>query len=103
LEKWTRRFNLVHIPEYSLFHRTVGVDPIIGSEGGGPKNISGLDPAVFYLDQTDPVHDVVIPRGMRASVFRDLLANDRADFVVSRGGEYFFSPSLSGISHIAAA
>ncbi|KAJ7366366.1 dye-decolorizing peroxidase precursor [Mycena albidolilacea] len=66
---------------------TVGVDPIIGSEGGGPKNISGLDPAVFYLDQTDPVHDVVIPR----------------DFVVSRGGEYFFSPSLSGISHIAAA
>ncbi|KAJ7676056.1 dye-decolorizing peroxidase precursor [Mycena polygramma] len=66
---------------------TVGVDPIIGTEGGGPKNISGLDPLVFYLNQSDPVHDVVIPR----------------DFVVSRGGEYFFAPSLSGLGFIASA
>ncbi|KAJ7037713.1 dye-decolorizing peroxidase precursor [Mycena alexandri] len=66
---------------------TVGVDPIIGTLGGGPKNISGLDPLVFYLNQTDPIHDVVLPR----------------DFVVSRGGEYFFSPSLSGLGFIAAA
>ncbi|KAF7315332.1 Dye-decolorizing peroxidase [Mycena indigotica] len=66
---------------------TVGVDPIIGTLSGGPKNISGLDPAVFYLNQTDVAHDVVIPQ----------------DYVVSRGGEYFFSPSLSGLSHIAAA
>ncbi|KAK7023050.1 Dye-decolorizing peroxidase [Favolaschia claudopus] len=66
---------------------TIGVDPIIGTVGGGPKNISGLDPAVFYLNQSDPVHDVVIPR----------------DFVVSRGGEYMFAPSISGISFIASA
>ncbi|KAJ7145035.1 dye-decolorizing peroxidase precursor [Mycena filopes] len=66
---------------------TVGVDPIIGTVGGGPKNISGLDPLVFYLNQTDPVHDVVLPR----------------DFVVSRGGEYFFSPSLAGLGFIASA
>ncbi|KAJ6506018.1 dye-decolorizing peroxidase precursor [Mycena vulgaris] len=71
---------------------TIGVDPIIGSLGGGPKNISGLDPrfgvpdrSVDFLD--DPQHDVVLPR----------------DFVVSRGGEYFFSPSLSGLGSIAAA
>ncbi|KAJ7644465.1 dye-decolorizing peroxidase precursor [Roridomyces roridus] len=66
---------------------TIGVDPIIGTLGGGPKNISGLDPAVFDLDQTDVSHDVVIPR----------------DFVISRGGEYFFSPSLAGLSFIATA
>ncbi|KAJ7465137.1 dye-decolorizing peroxidase precursor [Mycena latifolia] len=72
---------------------TVGVDPIIGSLGGGPKDISGLDPLVPCPDddncqgQLDPVHDVTIPR----------------DFVVSHGGEYFFSPSLSGLGDIAAA
>ncbi|KAJ7766516.1 dye-decolorizing peroxidase precursor [Mycena maculata] len=66
---------------------TIGVDPIIGTLGGGPKNISGLDPLVYYLNQSDPIHDVVIPQ----------------DYVVSRGGEYFFSPSLSGLGAIAAA
>ncbi|KAJ7081608.1 dye-decolorizing peroxidase precursor [Mycena belliarum] len=72
---------------------TIGVDPIIGSLGGGPKNISGLDPAVpcpdgnDCLGQRDVSHDVVVPR----------------DFVVSRGGEYFFAPSLSGINDIALA
>ncbi|KAF7357447.1 Dye-decolorizing peroxidase [Mycena sanguinolenta] len=66
---------------------TIGVDPIIGTLGGEPRNISGLDPLVYYLNQTDPVHDVVLP----------------IDFVISRGGEYFFSPSLTGISFIAAA
>ncbi|KAJ7081603.1 dye-decolorizing peroxidase precursor [Mycena belliarum] len=71
---------------------TIGVDPIIGSLGGGPKNISGLDPAVPCPDednctgQQDVSHDVVLPR----------------DFVVSRGGEYFFVPSLSGINDIAS-
>ncbi|KAJ7085405.1 dye-decolorizing peroxidase precursor [Mycena belliarum] len=72
---------------------TIGVDPIIGTLGGGPKNISGLDPAVPCPDanncmgQLDVSHDVVIPR----------------DFVVSRGGEYFFAPSLTGINDIALA
>ncbi|KAJ7904803.1 dye-decolorizing peroxidase precursor [Mycena leptocephala] len=78
--------NSINFP-FGKVDPTIGVDPIIGTLGGGPKNISGLDPLVFDLDQSDPVHDVVIPR----------------DFVVSRGGEYFFSPSLSGISFIAAA
>ncbi|KAF8143463.1 dye-decolorizing peroxidase precursor [Mycena galopus ATCC 62051] len=67
--------------------KTIGVDPIIGTLGGRPKNISGLDPLVYYLNQTDVSHDVVIPQ----------------DYVVSRGGEYFFAPSLTGISFIAAA
>jgi len=66
---------------------TIGVDPIIGTVGGGPRNISGLDPLVYYLNQTDVSHDVVLPQ----------------DYVVSRGGEYFFAPSLTGISFIAAA
>ncbi|KAJ7681517.1 dye-decolorizing peroxidase precursor [Mycena rosella] len=72
---------------------TIGVDPIIGTLGGGPKNISGLDPLVPCPDidhcdgQLDVVHDVVIQR----------------DFVVSQGGEYFFSPSLTGLGDIAAA
>ncbi|KAJ7085419.1 dye-decolorizing peroxidase precursor [Mycena belliarum] len=53
---------------------TVGVDPIIGSLGGGPKNISGLDPAVPCPDadncmgQLDVSHDVVLPRGTYASI-----------------------------------
>ncbi|KAJ6544058.1 dye-decolorizing peroxidase precursor [Mycena capillaripes] len=54
---------------------TIGVDPTIIGTQGGPKSISGL------------VDDVTILR----------------DFVVSSGGEYFFSPSLSGISFIASA
>ncbi|KAJ7166455.1 dye-decolorizing peroxidase precursor [Mycena crocata] len=78
--------NSINFP-FGKVDPTVGVDPIIGSLGGGPKNISGLDPAVPFMEQTDVVHDVVMPK----------------DFVVSHGGEYFFSPSLSGLGHIAAA
>ncbi|KAJ7205969.1 dye-decolorizing peroxidase precursor [Mycena pura] len=66
---------------------TPGVDPIIGTGidalfglTGGPQNISGMDPA-------NPALDIVRPE----------------TYVVSRGGEYFFSPSLSGLDHIAAA
>ncbi|KAF7345957.1 Dye-decolorizing peroxidase [Mycena venus] len=70
---------------------TIGVDPIIGTLGGGPKNISGLNPLVPVDESSDfhddPWNDVVIPK----------------DFVISRGGEYFFSPSLSGLGAIAAA
>ncbi|KAJ7270408.1 dye-decolorizing peroxidase precursor [Mycena rebaudengoi] len=70
---------------------TIGVDPIIGTLGGGPKNISGLDPLVPVDESVDfhddPWNDVVIPK----------------DYVISRGGEYFFSPPLSGLGAIAAA
>ncbi|KAJ7921834.1 hypothetical protein B0H13DRAFT_2318143 [Mycena leptocephala] len=70
---------------------TIGVDPIIGTLGGGPKNISELDPLVPVDESVsfhdDPWNDVVVP----------------TDYVISRGGEYFFSPSLSGLGAIAAA
>ncbi|KAJ7223533.1 hypothetical protein GGX14DRAFT_658452 [Mycena pura] len=66
---------------------TPGVDPIIGTGidalfglTGGPQNISGMDPA-------DAALDIVRPE----------------TYVVSRGGEYFFSPSLSGLDHIIIA
>ncbi|KAL0581114.1 dye-decolorizing heme-containing peroxidase [Marasmius crinis-equi] len=57
-----------------------GVDPVIGSTNGGttsinnPRNVSGLDPL-------DPSRIITIKK----------------DFVISRGGEYFFTPSLSAI------
>ncbi|KAJ7844806.1 dye-decolorizing peroxidase precursor [Mycena leptocephala] len=61
---------------------TIGVDPIIGTLGGGPKNISGLNPRVLVDESVDfhddPWNDVVLPT-------------------------VFFSPSLSGLGAIAAA
>ncbi|KAJ6536078.1 dye-decolorizing peroxidase precursor [Mycena capillaripes] len=70
---------------------TIGVDPIIGTLGGGSKNISGLNPLVPVDESVDfhddPWNDVVLP----------------TDYVISRGGEYFFSPSLSGLGAIATA
>ncbi|KAJ3916820.1 fungal peroxidase [Lentinula edodes] len=57
-----------------------GIDPIIGTGGLGqadvPRTPSGLDPS-------DPTRIITINQ----------------DFVVSRGGEYFFSPSLSAIQN----
>nr|I2DBY3.1 RecName: Full=Dye-decolorizing peroxidase; Short=MepDyP; Flags: Precursor [Mycena epipterygia]AFJ79725.1 dye-decolorizing peroxidase precursor [Mycena epipterygia] len=84
---WINNVNFI----FGKVDPTIGVDPIIGTLGGGPHNISGLNPLIPVNEtvdfQDDPWNDVVIPR----------------DFVVSHGGEYFFSPSLSGISAIAAA
>jgi len=54
---------------------TPGFDPIIGAAGGGPRNVSGLDP-------TDSTRSFTLV----------------TDFVQSRGGEYFFVPSMSAIS-----
>ncbi|KAJ3829209.1 fungal peroxidase [Lentinula raphanica] len=60
-----------------------GVDPIIGTDGSGIADVartpSGLDP-------DDPTRIITIEQ----------------DFVVSRGGEYFFSPSLSAIQNTFA-
>ncbi|KAJ4470803.1 fungal peroxidase [Lentinula aciculospora] len=60
-----------------------GVDPIIGTDGLGQadvsRNPSGLDP-------NDSTKIITIDQ----------------DFVVSRGGEYFFSPSLSAIQNTLA-
>ncbi|KAG7094730.1 hypothetical protein E1B28_005549 [Marasmius oreades] len=57
----------------------VGVDPIIGSTNSGPpgdaqRTITGLDPTNFQ---------------------KPIVVNE--DFVVSRGGEYFFSPPISAL------
>ncbi|KAF8518411.1 fungal peroxidase [Hysterangium stoloniferum] len=57
-----------------------GFDPIIGSNGGQPRFVSGLDP-------TNSTRDFTLI----------------TDFVQSRGGEYFFSPSLSAIAGTLSA
>ncbi|ESK92508.1 fungal peroxidase [Moniliophthora roreri MCA 2997] len=64
-----------------MFGRTPapGVDPIIGSTNSGPpgdapRTVNGLDPLNFQ---------------------RPIVIN--TDFVVSRGGEYFFSPPISAL------
>ncbi|KAJ7738214.1 fungal peroxidase [Mycena olivaceomarginata] len=59
----------------AFVHSGVGVDPIIGALAGAQRVVNGLDP-------TDSTKSTTLA----------------TDFVVSRGGEYFFSPSLSAIS-----
>ncbi|KAJ7255242.1 fungal peroxidase [Mycena rebaudengoi] len=60
----------------NFFAHGTGADPIIGAQGGAARSITGLDP-------TDPNKSITLT----------------TDFVVSRGGEYFFSPSLSAIAN----
>ncbi|KAJ7201685.1 fungal peroxidase [Mycena pura] len=59
----------------NFVHAGTGVDPIIGALAGAQRVVSGLDP-------TDSTKTLTLT----------------TDFVVSRGGEYFFTPSLSAIS-----
>jgi len=56
---------------------TPGFDSIIGANNGQPRFVSGLDP-------TNSSRDITLV----------------TDFVQSRGGEYFFSPSISAIATI---
>ncbi|KAF7359690.1 DyP-type peroxidase [Mycena venus] len=58
-----------------FFAHGQGPDPIIGALAGAERDITGLDP-------TDTTKTTKLT----------------TDFVVSRGGEYFFSPPLSAIS-----
>ncbi|KAF7291858.1 Fungal peroxidase [Mycena indigotica] len=58
----------------------VGFDPIIGANAGSPRIVNGLDP-------TNATRSVTI----------------ETDFIVSRGGEYFFSPSLTALATKFAA
>ncbi|KAJ6501275.1 fungal peroxidase [Mycena vulgaris] len=60
----------------NFVHGNVGFDPIIGANKGGPRFVNGLD-------HTNPARSITLT----------------TDFVVSRGGEYFFSPSLSAIAN----
>ncbi|EJD48669.1 DyP-type peroxidase [Auricularia subglabra TFB-10046 SS5] len=52
-----------------------GFDPIVGQNFGGPRNVTGLDPNDTHKQLTLPL-----------------------EFVVSRGGEYFFSPPISAFT-----
>jgi hypothetical protein len=53
----------------------VGFDPIIGANHGQPRNVGGA------IDPDSPSSTLTMT----------------TDFVVPRGGEYFFAPSLSAI------
>ncbi|KAJ7201687.1 hypothetical protein GGX14DRAFT_464677 [Mycena pura] len=64
----------------NLMYAGTGVDPIIGALAGAQRVIGGLDP-------TDATKTHTLT----------------ADFIVSRGGEYFFALSLSAISSTLAA
>ncbi|KAF7335654.1 DyP-type peroxidase [Mycena venus] len=57
-------------------HSGVGFDPIIGANAGAQRPVNGLDPTNTTRNFTLTI-----------------------DFVVSRGGEYFFSPSISAIAN----
>ncbi|KAF7348508.1 DyP-type peroxidase [Mycena venus] len=59
----------------NFVHAGVGLDPVIGALAGAQRVIAGLDP-------TNSTKTTTLT----------------TDFVVSRGGEYFFSPSLSAIA-----
>ncbi|KAK0186269.1 fungal peroxidase [Armillaria mellea] len=68
----------------NFFQAGTGVDPIIGSAGTNPSSRSR---PVTGLDPTDLGRAITLQN----------------DFVVSRGGEYFFSPSISAILNTIAA
>ncbi|KAJ7098359.1 dye-decolorizing peroxidase precursor [Mycena epipterygia] len=62
-------------PNFS--HAAVGFDPIIGANKGAQRIVNGLDP-------TNSSRSITLI----------------TDFVQSRGGEYFFSPSISAIATV---
>ncbi|KAJ7636939.1 fungal peroxidase [Roridomyces roridus] len=59
----------------NFVHTGEGYDPIVGADAGAPRVVTGLDPTNSTKSLTLPI-----------------------DFIVSRGGEYFFAPSLSAIN-----
>ncbi|KAK0186243.1 peroxidase TAP [Armillaria mellea] len=74
----------VWINNANFFMPDTGVDAIIGSAGTIPSSRSR---PVAGLDPTDPNRVITLQN----------------DFVVSRGGEYFFSPSISAILNTIVA
>ncbi|KAG6831531.1 hypothetical protein H0H87_004856 [Tephrocybe sp. NHM501043] len=68
------RYNDTLFPPKKQF--TPGFDPIVGQTGEEPKGV------VRFMTGTDPSHE------RRVMIFPD-------NFVVPRGGEYFFVPSIS--------
>ncbi|KAJ8507743.1 dyp-type peroxidase [Pleurotus djamor] len=69
---------------------TPGHDPIFGQNNGGPRFTSGLNVA-------NPAQDFIFTNPTGSQPWNFL------EFVVSRGGEYFFSPSMSAILNPVAA
>ncbi|KAH8834454.1 fungal peroxidase [Flagelloscypha sp. PMI_526] len=61
----------------NFFQSGTGLDPIIGTNGGSTFDIAGVDP-------NNPSQKLTIIQ----------------DFVLSRGGEYFFSPSISALRDV---
>ncbi|KAJ7885150.1 fungal peroxidase [Mycena olivaceomarginata] len=72
----------------NFVHAGVGVDPVIGALAGAQRVVTGLDPTDFTKATT-------LTTGTTINVDCVPL---HTDFVVSRGGEYFFSPSLSALA-----
>ncbi|KAJ7832278.1 fungal peroxidase [Mycena leptocephala] len=71
----------------------VGFDPIIGAAAGAARPVNGLDP-------TSPARSLTLTTGELVSLICPTHSSNNlnADFVVSRGGEYFFAPSLSALA-----
>lgn len=72
---------------------TPGADPIAGALEGDERIISGLDP-------NNPDHDITMMTGRFFLSLHNqptVIYLRSLDFVVSRGGEYFFSPPLSAL------
>ena len=75
---------------------TPGYDPIIGANFGNAREATGLDPSnasrTFTMQEGefDWYKHLV-----------DWLSRLSSDFVVSRGGEYFLTPSLSALNYIS--
>ncbi|KAF7291871.1 Peroxidase 2 [Mycena indigotica] len=61
----------------NFVHGSTGFDPIIGASAGASRAVNGLDPTSSASSLTMTT-----------------------DFVVSRGGEYFFSPSISALATV---
>ncbi|KAJ7138441.1 fungal peroxidase [Mycena crocata] len=78
----------------NFVHGNVGFDPIIGANNGAQRIVNGLDP-------TNTSRPISLATGESPSLNASHQTNTKTyvDFVVSRGGEYFFSPSLSAIAH----
>ncbi|KAF8513631.1 DyP-type peroxidase [Gautieria morchelliformis] len=72
-QSWANNVNFF----FDKTDKTPGFDPIIGANGGQERFVSGLDP-------TNSTRDMTLV----------------TDFVRSRGGEYFFSPSIAAINTI---
>ncbi|KAH6917877.1 peroxidase TAP [Coprinopsis sp. MPI-PUGE-AT-0042] len=68
-------------PDFQFREKTPerpGLDPLIGQSPGKPRSMSGLDP-------NDPSKEMKFP-----------------DFIIPRGGEYFFSPSIKALKDTLA-